>query len=112
LVEFVLELSDEFKIRGGEIKALLRHALSDILPSPIRHRHHKLGFAAPEEPWLQSEAARVRKILCSTVDEWPALLTPAIVRHFDRWIEGRRSYDPGIFRVLAFGSWARIFGAR
>lgn len=53
LVNFVLSLPAEFKIKNGYTKAILRDALSDVMPDEIRYRINKLGFPTPEVEWLQ-----------------------------------------------------------
>ena len=51
LVEYVLRLPMELKIRGGRTKALLKRAVSDLLPEDLIHRR-KQGFPAPMSSWM------------------------------------------------------------
>lgn len=51
LVNFVLNLSMELKIRHGWTKYVLRKVMSD-LPAGIRWRKDKQGFLTPEMHWL------------------------------------------------------------
>ncbi len=53
LVDFVLSLPVNFRIRHGYTKAVLREALKGLIPETIRTRTDKLGFPAPEIQWLQ-----------------------------------------------------------
>ena len=52
LVNFVLSLPVNFRIRHGYTKAVLREALKGLIPEVIRTRTDKLGFPAPEIQWL------------------------------------------------------------
>jgi asparagine synthase (glutamine-hydrolysing) len=51
LVEYVLRLPMEMKIRGGRTKALLKRAVADLLPDDLIHRR-KQGFPAPMSSWM------------------------------------------------------------
>lgn len=53
-VEHVLYIPSELKIRGGITKYIFREAMKGALPEMIRRRTDKIGFATPEEAWLQS----------------------------------------------------------
>jgi len=51
-VETALAVSNEFKIKDGWTKYLLRKAVDKKLPKEITWRKNKLGFNAPENDWL------------------------------------------------------------
>lgn len=51
LVEFMLSLPNDFKIRNNVTKWILRTSLKNILPRAIVSRRDKQGFYAPIEKW-------------------------------------------------------------
>jgi asparagine synthase (glutamine-hydrolysing) len=51
LVEYVLRLPMEVKIREGRTKAILKKAIADLLPHDLLHRR-KQGFPAPMSSWV------------------------------------------------------------
>jgi len=51
LVEYALRLPQAVKIRGGVTKAILKHAVRDLLPHDLVHRR-KQGFPAPISQWI------------------------------------------------------------
>jgi asparagine synthase (glutamine-hydrolysing) len=51
VVEFALNTSDEFKIRAGRTKAVLRSAVDPLLPAVVAQRRDKLGFTTGEFVW-------------------------------------------------------------
>jgi asparagine synthase (glutamine-hydrolysing) len=55
LAEFVAAMPLNFKIRDGWTKRVFREAMRDILPSEIRLRRSKVGFATPQYRWLFRE---------------------------------------------------------
>jgi asparagine synthase (glutamine-hydrolysing) len=53
LVDWCVRLPDRAFIRNGWQKHILRQATRDILPSEIRWRADKVGYAAPLDLWLR-----------------------------------------------------------
>ncbi len=51
VIEFAFRLPDEYKIRKGWQKAVLREAVRE-LPKEIRYRKDKKGFSTPEDEWI------------------------------------------------------------
>jgi asparagine synthase (glutamine-hydrolysing) len=58
LVEFGLALGPGHKIRDGVGKWIMREAMADCLPGAIVDRRDKIGFAAPDDLWLQGPVGR------------------------------------------------------
>jgi asparagine synthase (glutamine-hydrolysing) len=56
LIELAARIPVESKLRGGELKSLLKRALADLLPPDILYRP-KRGFGAPMGAWLQGALA-------------------------------------------------------
>lgn len=72
LVEFLLSLPGDFKIRGGRSKWILREALSGVLPEAVRCRKNKQAFYAPIERWADSLPGGFREDR-DFADEFPYL---------------------------------------
>lgn len=53
LVEYVLGLPSDQKIKNGQTKYILRKEMKGILPENIRKRQSKVGFDTPEEEWFK-----------------------------------------------------------
>ncbi len=51
LAEFMISLPNDFKIRDGAGKWLLKESLKDLIPSDILNRKEKQGFYAPVDRW-------------------------------------------------------------
>jgi asparagine synthase (glutamine-hydrolysing) len=52
LVELAAQIPASVKVAGGELKAVLKQALSDVLPREVLYRP-KRGFGAPMGAWLK-----------------------------------------------------------
>ena len=53
IVQFLFSLSVEGKIRNGYTKAIIRDAISDLLPEEVVCRKFKIGFNTPIAEWMQ-----------------------------------------------------------
>lgn len=55
LVDFCIQLPDDFYVRNGWQKWVLREAAGNTIPQKIRWRADKVGYAAPLDHWLRKE---------------------------------------------------------
>jgi asparagine synthase (glutamine-hydrolysing) len=53
LVEFCFSLPDEYKLKLGWTKYIMRKAFEDVLPEEICWRKEKVGFEPPQDNWLK-----------------------------------------------------------
>jgi asparagine synthase (glutamine-hydrolysing) len=107
LVEFALGLPDDFKIRRGLRKHLLRESMRGIIPEPVRARRDKMGFATPESEWLTLSGGRLlRRGIQAAMDAAPDLLdADCVLRLVDDVVAGRAPYTPILFRTACLGIW-------
>ena len=93
-------------IRDGWTKALLRQAMTGILPESVRLRRDKLGFATPETRWLTELAPQVRGWLGAASRLRPQLAP----RELQRWLalpDATLARQPGLFRLVSTELWLR-----
>jgi len=89
IIEFASRLPENFKIRGGRLKFVLRELMKDRLPKAIVRRS-KEGFDIPTHHWFRTilkplllETLSERNVRESGILAWPAV--EGIVRaHLDR----------------------------
>lgn len=93
LVEFVFALPETYKIQAGWTKRILRQAMVDIVPDPVRLRVDKLGFQPPQEEWM--ECGEMRTLL----DEGERVLRR------ERIIRGGRYGKEAEWKMLMAGLW-------
>lgn len=55
LAEFVFTLPDDFKLKAGWTKYILRKSIDGTTPQDITWRKDKIGYETPQGSWLQSE---------------------------------------------------------
>jgi asparagine synthase (glutamine-hydrolysing) len=112
LVEFAATLPFDYKLRNGTSKAVLKHAVRDLLPASVFTRP-KQGFAVPLEHWfgnrfdevrgdvLSPEALRRRGVF--DPNEVPALVARATGPNPD--VRAGRL----MWALIVFELWARAF---
>jgi asparagine synthase (glutamine-hydrolysing) len=59
LVEFVFTLPIDYIYREGKTKFILRETAKNYLPDKIYSRTDKIGFAPPQENWLESQSVKL-----------------------------------------------------
>ena len=112
LVEFSIALGRQHKIVHGDTKRVLRRAMANILPPAIANRRDKLGFATPEEAWFRGPARiLVQEGVEDTLSRYPDLLNPVGTRALMAdMLNGRRTVDFTLWRVINIGIWGKVFG--
>jgi len=112
VVELGLSLPDRLKVRHGWSKFVVREAMAGIVPDRVRWRTSKLGFAAPDRPWLADALRhRINTLLASEL-RCERYLNVGALRDWYRSSEqgGVSSVSfLGLFRVLSLEMWMRAF---
>ena len=112
LVEFTYSLPDNFKIRTGISKFVLRNALKKVLPEKITNRQSKQAFPAPESEWLRSNKNWVNAQLKESTESLNGILNPEkITSAFNNFLNKESEDYTLLFRVINLNKWLRIFNA-
>lgn len=108
LVEFLLNLPPEWKIRNGWTKYVLRQAIPE-LPNDIRWRRDKQGFLTPEQRWLKNDLQTVIRSTFhkSRLSEAGMLNDEEFLRYYDRFQRGAAVPHSDIARTLIAEQWMR-----
>jgi asparagine synthase (glutamine-hydrolysing) len=107
LVEYVISLPADHKIKNGYSKYVLREAVHEM-PALIRKRTDKMGFVAPEEPWVRENHIRFKKELTEAIES-SDIFSPKLLKRFDRFIKGKLGYEPIYFRAIALHHFIKVF---
>ncbi len=111
VAEFAAKLPDNFKMRNGRTKALLRDAYRELLPAPVICGT-KFGFEIPLLSWLQNE---LRPVLMDTVAAKSARVLSYLDGSFvDGLIAGERmqngNWAETVYCLLMLELWLREIG--
>jgi asparagine synthase (glutamine-hydrolysing) len=110
LVELAARIPGDVRIKGGELKCLLKQALADLLPREILERR-KRGFGTPMGAWLKGDLApMLRSVLSPTSLAARGLVRPQVVHKLVADHETNRI--DGTDRLLALINleiWCRVY---
>ena len=111
LVELCFSLPPRELIRDGVTKSLLRRALGDLLPPPVRERRDKLGFVTPEAAWLRGPLGELAGdvFASQSMRERGFVDAAAARRRLERHRAGRLTAGMELWRALNLELWARAY---
>jgi asparagine synthase (glutamine-hydrolysing) len=108
LVELLLNIPPEWKIRNGWTKYLLRHAFPE-LPDAIRWRRDKQGFLTQEQNWLKHDLKHLIRSTFhnSELSRLGILDDQEFLKYYDRFQRGAAIPESDIARTLIAERWMR-----
>jgi asparagine synthase (glutamine-hydrolysing) len=111
LVEWLVSLPPELKLRRGVTKVVLREAMAGILPEEVRLRRDKMGFVTPEDQWLGVELRpQIEALLKSdSFNLRPYWQAPVLRDWYGRYCAGRMAIGPTVWRWINLEWWLRRF---
>lgn len=113
LVEFCLGLPEDFKLRDGWTKRVLREGMRGLLPERVRERRDKLGFATAEEVWMRDVArGSFAKLVDQAIETADGILTPAARAKAERILSNQEPFSFLVWRMISFGVWLRRFNVQ
>ncbi len=110
LVELAARMPGSLKVRGGELKHVLKRALEGVLPPEILHRE-KRGFGAPMGAWLRAELAPLlRDVLSAESVSRRGLLDPdAVARTIREHEQQRVDRTDHLLALINLEIWCRLY---
>jgi asparagine synthase (glutamine-hydrolysing) len=111
LVERALALPSSQLVREGWTKAILRDAMTGLLPESVRLRRDKIGFASPEARWLREIAPAVREWL-GPGTRVAGMVRPEALAAWRAGSDQALAGQPGLWRVLSLELWMRSLEGR
>jgi asparagine synthase (glutamine-hydrolysing) len=113
LVDFVCRLPAQYRMRGFNLKRLLKASLKGIVPDLVLTRS-KRGFGTPMGTWLRGDLRpMVEDLLAKERLEADGLFNVNFVNSLlDAHYAGVEDYTEPIFALLAFEVWRDRFGVK
>jgi len=110
LVEMAAQIPAHIKVAGGDLKALMKKALADVLPREILYRE-KRGFGAPMGAWMKGALSELLESALSPASlERRGLLQHApVARLIDAHRANRVDGTDRLLALLNLEVWARVY---
>ena len=110
LVELMARMPESIKMKGGQLRYLMKKAVADLLPAETIGRR-KRGFGAPIGAWFRDELGPMTKaILSRSVVERRGLLNwRGIESMLALHRTGRADFTDHIMTLLTLEIWCRLF---
>jgi len=112
LVSHVLSLPADIRMANGVTKALLREAITGVVPEPIVRRRDKVGFDVPEVKWLEEIAADIESRFSGPPwSQTPLLGGSRLAEVFRKSCRNQLTpVEAQLFwRLLIAGTWLQVF---
>jgi asparagine synthase (glutamine-hydrolysing) len=108
LVEAVFNVPGVYKIHNGISKHLLREAMRNYLPKPVKERTDKLGFVTPIDKWMSEIKKQCLDLFDDSVQDY--IDVKKIKADPDKFFT-MRSHAEGVrvFRMVSFAVWKKNF---
>lgn len=112
IIEFVSGLPEEYIIREGKTKALLRDAMTGIVPLEILERRDKIGYETPDADWLRREGFQ-RLLEDWFLEDEPLCREYIDVRKLRQQINGHvyrnKNHARNLWKAIFLEAWLKIF---
>jgi asparagine synthase (glutamine-hydrolysing) len=98
------------KLRGGNLKHVMKGALADVLPRDILQRR-KRGFGTPMGAWFKGNLARMLRQFLSreSIERRGVFSYPAVAALIDAHTASRVDGTDRLLALLNFEIWARLY---
>jgi asparagine synthase (glutamine-hydrolysing) len=110
LVELSARIPEKLKIAGGELKHVLKRALSGVLPAQILTRR-KRGFGAPMGAWLRGQLLPLmRRVLSEHSVKARGLFSPQVVQQvIHEHMNRQADHTDHLQALMNLELWCRLF---
>lgn len=111
LAEFCFSLPQNYKIRDGVGKWILRESMKGILPEKVRNRKDKTGFLAPADMWFRTiNKEQIRELInSSSVQELGIFNIDRLNSIFDEHLVGLKNHQMFLWQLINIGLWYQKF---
>lgn len=110
LVEYYIQLPNEFKISKSVTKYVFRDAMKLVLPLEIQTRKDKIGFATSQEEWIKCNSELLRQKIIESCDILNTIVDKdAYLDWFDASLENNLNFKYNFWDLICLARWVRLF---
>ncbi|MEQ8612620.1 MAG: asparagine synthase (glutamine-hydrolyzing) [Gammaproteobacteria bacterium] len=112
LVDYCMQLPDDYYIRNGWQKWILRAATKEFIPTKIRWRADKVGYAAPLDIWLRERKLKdwaYTKVFDHALYDLPEYNLEEISKLWNQHQSGHANNSWALWRWISLSEWLSIY---
>jgi len=111
LVDFCTSLPDDYYIRNGWQKWILRESAKKLIPKKIKWRADKVGYAAPLDLWLRNELYEWAgdRIFDSSLAHMPGYDRNEISRLWTEHCKEGKNHSWALWKWISLSEWLNNF---
>ena len=111
LVDWAVHLPDEFLVRWGWHKYVLRTAVWKRVPEAVRWRRDKVGFQPPQDAWLRGPLREWSNEMLTTgpITERPEYAAFEVPRLWQEHCDGSANHSDTLWRFLSANRWMQMY---
>lgn len=106
------EMPITYKIKNARTKAVMRDALKNVFPEKIYNRYSKLGFATPEDQWINQNESVYRQELIEACNNLEGLVDKEKILQWYYSEARNKRGDSTVWRIICAGHWVKLFHVR
>jgi asparagine synthase (glutamine-hydrolysing) len=110
LVEFSIALQNDWKIKNGWTKYVLRKAAEPLLNKEVVWRKDKMGFLTPQKVWKESSQKELTDFINNT--NIPGFLNKKYISKLCASELTDSSHLSEFWKIVSFLKWAEVFNVR
>ena len=108
LMKFAFEVPGNYKIVNGNSKFLLREAMKNVLPEPVRIRQDKKGFVTPNNQWIRELRASFKPYI--EADRSGIFNKELLLKDYDTFFDPQSDVENyRLFKFICFAVWMKVF---
>ena len=113
IVDFLYSLPDDFKLKRGLTKRILRYALRKDIPDKVHNRHNKMGFVTPGEKWVRNNPEKYKEKLKEAIGLAGVIFDKEkCEKRFTKMIDGEMPFHNGFWRIIFFAEWIKVYNVK
>jgi asparagine synthase (glutamine-hydrolysing) len=107
IVDMVSTMPAGMKFKGGQMKYLLKKAVSHIVPKSINDRKDKMGFPVPLHMWAKKEASGfISDVLLSKASRERGIFD---IKKLETLIQSEQAFGRNLWGAICLELWFKEF---
>jgi asparagine synthetase B (glutamine-hydrolysing) len=110
IAQLAFEMPDDFLIKNGNYKHILKETYKNSLPTEIINRKMRIGFYTPMQNWLVQQRHFLENIINSDIcGDSQIFNKKELLNEWNRMITNKTYFDWRFWRWISVIKWLEVF---